>query len=99
MGDDVARATIPPDLLATFDEVRAHVAESAHPRTHGDAVAQLDAIHRQAGVAEGNLLDMADRATNAGEVRGARIALDESRRYAALRAWIEELWVPRRPAS
>jgi hypothetical protein len=79
--------------FTTFAELRA-VAAPYHPTNHAERSQQLDAIHAQACIAIENLVGMAERAINRGDIWAARVMLEEVRRFVDIREWIESLWVP-----
>ena len=66
-----------------------------HPTTHGEAAAWLDRLHAENNTAITNLLGMAERAVERGDVKGARIMLTEAEPYQADNAYIEACWIPK----
>jgi len=66
-----------------------------HPTTHGEATAMLDRMHAENDTAITNLLGMAERAVERGDVEGARIMLTEAKPYQTVNAHIEACWIPK----
>lgn len=66
-----------------------------HPTTHGEAAVMLDRMHAENHTAINNLLSMAERALERGDVEGVRIILAEAGPYQTANARIEACWIPK----
>lgn len=66
-----------------------------HPTTHSEATAWFDRRHAENDTAITNLLGMAERAVERGDVEGTRIMLAEAKPYQTVNARIEACWIPK----